>query len=200
MVLLAVIVRLIFLYFTLKGYQTDAKLKGVSNQILGIEKDNNLDSREKRHQITSLMRSNGINPLVEIYSVIGQLAFIGILYQIVQYGIHPEGFKQLYSFIPNPGQVNTIFFGFDVSRPSFLLSALAGGILFVEQLWEYEDKKDIPEATFSSKWYPLLLPIGTFILLVFLPATKAVFVITSIIFSLGIRLMITLGRGKPEST
>jgi hypothetical protein len=165
-----------------------------------IEDNIHLSSREKRAKITEILKQKGVNPVSEIYSLFGQLIFLAILYQVVQQGITPDGYDQLYSFIKNPqGSVDTIFFGIDVAHASLTYGLIAAGLLFVEQLWEYESKKNIPEATFSERWYPLLLPIFTFILLMLLPATKAVFLITSILFSLGIRLMFTLGKAGKES-
>ncbi len=193
-VILALIVRLVFFPLTLKGYDTDKLLEEASSQIRQIEADQSLDSKTKRERITQLMKTKGINPLAEIFSLLGQLIFLMILYQIVQQGLHPP-YEKLYNFIPKPNDIDTVFFGFDISKPgNFVLSAIAGLILFAEQVWEYEAKKDIPEATFSGRWYPLLLPIATFILLMLLPATKAIFLAVSILFSIGVRLMFTLGK------
>jgi len=193
-VLLALLVRIIFFPLTLKGYQTDAKLEEASTQIKKIEENNNIDSKEKRRQITELLKTKGINPISEIVSLVGQLVFLAVLYQIVQSGLHPP-YQNIYSFVPKPSDIETKFYGIDISQSGNLFwSGSAAAVLFVEQLWEYEAKKNIPEATFSGRWYPLLLPIATFILLLLLPATKAIFLAVSVLFSLGVRLMYTLGR------
>lgn len=196
-VMLSLIVRIVLLPFTLKGYQTDKLLEGAAPQVREIEENFHLSTREKRQKITEILKQKGINPTAEIYSLFAQILFLGVLYQVVQNGITPGGYNQIYSFISHPnGSLNTVFFGIDVSHTNILFSLIAGILLFVEQIWEYESKKNIPEATFSERWYPLLLPIFTFILLMLLPATKAVFLITSITFSLGIRLMFTLGKAS----
>lgn len=194
-VLLSLLVRLVFVPLTIKGYSTDKKLENLTPRLNEIEGDNNLNPKEKRSKITEIMRQNGINPIAEIVSLLGQLLFLLILYQVVQHGIEPP-FTDLYGFIHNPQHVNTIFFfGHDVAKAyDTLYCTIAAGLLFVEQVWEFESKKNIPEATLSGRWYPLLLPIFTFILLMVLPATKAVFIATSVLFSLGIRFMYTLGR------
>ncbi len=200
-VMLALLVRLCFLPLTLKGYKTDTLLEEVSDQIREIENSPQLDSREKRSQTTALLKSKGINPTSEIISLFGQIIFLFVLFQIVQHGITPSGYDQLYDFVTPPvGDVNTMFFGYDVSQPfNFVFCLIAAVLLFIEQVWEYEAKKNIPQATFSERWYPLLLPIFTFILLMILPATKAVFLIVSILFSLGVRLMFTLGRSGKKT-
>ncbi|HSX57917.1 MAG TPA: YidC/Oxa1 family membrane protein insertase [Candidatus Saccharimonadales bacterium] len=201
MVMLALIVRLLMLPLTLRGYRTDHLLEESARDLREMENDTNLAPQEKRNKITAYLRAKGINPTSEIISVIAQLLFLAVLYQVVQHGITPEGYNMLYSFVKHPiGDLNTVFFfNVNVATRSVLYSAIAAALLFVEQLWEYESKKNIPEATFSERWYPLLLPIFTFILLVFLPATKAVFLGTSILFSLGVRTMFTLGSiGKSK--
>lgn len=198
-VMLALIVRLLLLPFTLKGYYTDKLLEESAPKVRAIEEELHLSSREKREKITAIIKEKGINPLAEIYSLFGQILFLAVLYQVVQQGITPSGYDQLYSFIATPeNNIDTIFFRIDIAHPNFIYSLIAGVMLFVEQIWEYESKKNIPEATFSERWYPLLLPIFTFILLMLLPATKAIFLITSILFSLGIRLMFTLGKASKE--
>lgn len=201
MVMLALIIRLCLLPLTLKGYRTDALLESLAPKVREIEANIHLSTREQRDKITELMKQAGINPASEIISVVLQLAFLAVLYQVVQHGITPDGYDKIYSFVSHPDEsLNTIFiFGVEVSQRSVLYSLITAGLLFVEQVWEYESKKNIPEATFSERWYPLLLPIFTFILLVFLPATKAVFLATSILFSLGVRLMYTLGKSNKGS-
>jgi hypothetical protein len=112
----------------------------------------------------------------------------------VQSGLHNDT-GIIYRFIPHPVfPLETNFLGIDISHTSFLLSLLSSGILFLELVWEYEDKKNIAESSFSGRWYPLLLPIATFILLMLVPATKAIFLIVSVLFSLVIRSLVTLAR------
>lgn len=197
-IVLALIVRILFLPFTLGGFKTDNLLAETAPILKQIEDDNSLDSRQKRQKISAFLKSKGINPLSEIFSLFGQIIFLAILYQIVQDGLHPP-YTDLYGFVPKPNDIQTNFYGVDISKAGNLIySAGAAGILFIEQLWEYEDKKDIPEATFSGRWYPLLLPTATFILLMLLPATKALFLAVSVLFSLGIRLMVTLARSSKK--
>lgn len=198
-IILALIVRLLLLPFTLKGYHTDNLLASLSSKVKEIEENIHFSAREKRQKITEILKEKGINPTSEIFSLFAQILFLGLLYQVVQQGITPNGYDQIYSFIGKPeGSVKTIFFGIDVAFSSFVFSAITAVLLFIEQVWEYESKKNIPEATFSERWFPLLLPIFTFILLMLLPATKALFLMTSILFSLGVRTMFTLGKASKD--
>ncbi|MDP2671465.1 MAG: YidC/Oxa1 family membrane protein insertase [bacterium] len=193
MIGLAILIRFLFIIFTLRGLRTDEIIKQVEPQIKEIEKDTYLSSQEQRAKIMDLLRSKGINPYTEIYSIVAQVGFLAVNYQVIQYGLKPSGFHNLYSFVHHPESINSVFFGFDLVRSSLVLSAFAALLLFVEQVWEYAEKKEIPTA-FSERWFPLLLASGTFILLYILPSAKAVFIATSVLFSLALKTTVRLAR------
>lgn len=182
---------------SIRGYRTDRILDRIAPQIEGIEYDERISSRERREKLSHLLKSKNIDMYAEIWSLLGQVGFLVVLYQIVTVGIKPEGFHAIYSFIPHPSFVNTEFFGIDISKPSALLSVIAALALFVDLSWEYLTKRRIPYRRFSERWFPLLLPVFTYIILILLPATKALFIFTSVVFSLVLRLIIDLAlRGK----
>ncbi len=195
---LAIFIRLLFLYFSIRGYKTDAILESLAPQISAIENDSILTGKQKRDQITLLLKGKAIDPMAEIWAVLAQLIFLIGLYQVIQNGFGEKQTDLLYSFVQHPEQFNSEFYGFDLVQTNGLLSAIAAGILFLELVLEYNSKKDIPRSTVSEKWFPLLLPIFTFILLVILPATKALFIITSVLFSLILRGVITLALGSKK--
>jgi membrane protein insertase Oxa1/YidC/SpoIIIJ len=194
MVGLALLIRFLFIAFTVRGLRTDRILKELEPQVAAIEADHYTPAQEKRGKIINLIKSKGINPYTEIYTFLGQVAFLAINYKVIQ-DFNPSGFDNLYSFVYRPEQVNTIFFGIDLLQSSMMLSAIAAGLLMIEQIWEYTEKKDFPTA-FSERWFPLLLAGVTFILLVILPSAKAVFVATSVLFSLCLKAVITLAKPK----
>jgi membrane protein insertase Oxa1/YidC/SpoIIIJ len=196
---LAIFIRLLFLYFSVKGYRTDAILESLAPQTRAIESDKYLSSREKRAKITELLKSKSINPYAEIWALAAQIIFLIGLYQVIQNGFNGGQDDLLYSFVKHPEAFNTVFYGIDLVKPSVLLSATAAGILFLELVLEYNAKKDVPRSTVSERWFPVFIPLGTFMLLVILPATKALFVITSVIFSLVLRSVIGMALSGQKS-
>lgn len=191
-VALATFVRLLFLYFSIRGFRTDRILDSLAPQIRTIEENEDLTSREKRLELARLVKSRNIDLYAEIWSLLGQVGFLVVLYQVVQVGLKPSGFRDLYSFIPHPANINSEFFGIDILHTSFGLSAVAAIVLFIEQIWEYASKKSLAYGRFSERWLPLLFPLFTFIILLILPATKALFILTSVIFSLILRVIIAV--------
>lgn len=195
---LAVFIRLLFLYFSIKGYKTDAILESLAPQLKAVEQDVSLSPRERRERVSAILRGKSIDPWAEIWAVLAQVLFLIGLYQIIQ-NFGKTQTNLLYPFIHHPEVFNTDFFGFNLVHTSIFLSFLAALIFFVELVMEYNSKKDIPRSTVSEKWYPILIPMFTFLLLVILPATKALFIITSVLFSLVLRGVISLAlASKPK--
>lgn len=192
---LAVLIRFVFLYFTLLGYKHEEQLAEIKPAIEKIENDASLSSREKLERVTNVTKPFGINPSITSIPLFAQIIFLGVLYQIIQVGIYQDGFGNLYSFVSAPEKINTVFFGFELARPDIILAAIAAGVLLLERVWEYNQRKDISK-TFAQKWDPLIWPAGTFLVLLILPSAKAIFLMTSVVFSFVIKGIIHGSRPK----
>lgn len=193
---IAILIRFAFLYFTLRGYEQDKILEKIKPEIDKIEEDSKLTSKQKYQKIAALTKPHGINPALESVPIFAQVIFLIGLYQILQVGIQASGYGNLYSFVKVPESINTMFLGFDLSSNFVLIPSLvAAGVMFLERLWEYNEKKAVGDQSLSQRWDPLILPALSFIILfVFLPSAKAVFVTTSVSFSLGIKAIMHLGK------
>lgn len=193
---IAILIRFIFLYFTLRGYKQDKILEKVKPQLEQIEEDPKLTSREKYQKIAQLTKPHGINPFNESVPIFAQAIFLIGLYQILQVGIVPSGYGNLYSFVATPETINTIFLGFSLTNPALTLSLVAAGTMLIERVWEYNERKESGLISLSQRWDPLILPGLTFIILMFLPSAKAVFVATSVSFSLVIKAIMHMGAPR----
>jgi len=192
---LAILIRFLFLYFTLLGYKHDEQLEEVQPLIEKIEGDKTLATREKIAKISAITKPFGINPFLISLPLFAQIIFLGVLYQIIQGGIYTPGNHDLYSFVKFPGPLNTQFFGFNLAHRSLVLSAAGGFFLFLERVWEYNRRKKAAE-NFSQKWDPLIWPLSTFIILMILPSAKAIFVMASVAFSFIITGIVRASRPK----
>jgi len=192
---IAILIRFIFLYFTLLGYKHDQQLVEVKPLIEKIESNTSLSSREKMDRVSALLRPHGINPFLTSIPLFAQIIFLAVLYQIIQGGIYTPGLHNLYPFVAAPSTLNTLFFGFNLAKTNLLLSAFAAASLFLERVWEYNEHKEVTRLTLSQRWDPLIWPAGTFIILTVLPSAKAIFLMTSVAFSMTIKGIFHLSRG-----
>lgn len=197
---IAIFIRVAFLHFTLRGFKTDLILESVSPYFKKIEEEEKHNPKERRKRITQLLKGKDINVYSEVYTILAQFLFLIVLYQVFQVGLKFEGRELLYDFVPHPKVFFTTFAGIDLARGSFILSFSAAFILFLEQVWEYNAKKNIKRIKFSEKWFPLLLGVVTYILLSVLPSAKALFILVSVLFSILLRLVITISRSRASRT
>lgn len=196
---ISILIRFIFLPFTLRSHEQDKILEKVKPQIDRIEEDKYITSREKYKKIAEITKPYGINPFLESIPIFVQVIFLIALYQILQFGIDPSGYHNLYSFVTPPEFINTSFFWFDMQDTFVVIPALvAAGIMFIERTIEYNEKKEVGLESISQKWDPLILPAITFIILLFLPSAKAIFISTSLAFSLAITLIMRMSRTKTK--
>jgi len=191
---LAILIRFIFLYFTLLGYKHDQQLIEVKPLINMIESDQTLSGREKIEKVSAILKPHGIDPFLVSIPLFAQVIFLGVLYQIIQIGINSNGFHNLYSFVGRPSSINIMFLGINMAKSSLILAFAAAIFLFIERFLEYNEHKDIVRSTLSQRWDPLIWPAGTFIILLLLPSAKAVFLITSVAFSLSIKSIFHLTK------
>jgi len=194
---LAILIRFLFLYFTLLGYKHDEQLAEVNPLIEKIEGDKSLSSREKIAKVSAITNPFGINLFLVSVPLFAQIIFLGVLYQIIQGGIYQPGLGDLYSFVKFPGPLNTQFFGFNLAHRNLVLPAAAAFFFFLERVWEYNQRRKISES-FSQKWDPLIWPASTFIILMILPSAKAIFVMASVAFSFTIDGIVRIS--KPKAT
>ncbi len=198
---LALLIRLLFLNSTFRGYQTDRVIEEIGPELQRIEDAEKYDRREKRRRITELLKGKEINLYHEFYVLFAQIVFLIILYAVFQYGFNPEGLNLLYKGVEHPEVVNTVFYGINLAKPSFYLSFIAAALLFIQLVWEYNQKKSFTGLTFSERWFPLLLSLFTYILLVILPSAKSLFIGVSVLFSLILKIIITMaGRRGNQIT
>ena len=134
---IAILIRFVFLPFTLRSHEQDKILEKVKPEIDKIEEDSRLTSREKYKKISEITKPYGINPFYESIPIFVQVIFLIALYQILQVGINPSGYGNLYSFVTPPESINTSFFWFDMQQNFVVIPALiAAGLVCIERRWE----------------------------------------------------------------
>ena len=113
-----------------------------------------------------------------------------MLYRIFKTGLEGEDFHLLYSFMPEVRQpINLMFLGkFDLSQTNSTLNILQSLAIFViEGLHMIFTPSKISRRQFLQ--LAIFLPIVSFFVFMLLPAGKKVFIITSILFSIGVLLV-----------
>jgi YidC/Oxa1 family membrane protein insertase len=93
-------------------------------------KDN---KEEQAKAMMALYKENKVSPLSSCLPLLIQLPLFIALYRVLSAGLKSQHFDQLYAFVPNPGTISTLAFGFlDLSKASIVVAILAAGAQFLQ--------------------------------------------------------------------
>lgn len=181
-IILTVLLRIFLLPFSIlteKGKFTAEELR---KDIQQINKDYAGDPVRKKIAIRQAMKVKKIRPWAKTIALAAQGVVLFLLYQVFIGGINTqEKLHQIYPFIQAPDFINTNFLWLNLAKNDFILSLLVGIYLFSGILFEryiHNLKPSRKEQIFS-----LFFPIFCFAFLYYLPSAKALFVLTSMVFS-----------------
>ncbi len=116
--------------------------KSLHSQRAMLELQPKLDEVKRKHKdnkeeqakaMMAVYASEKVSPFSSCLPLLIQLPlFIG-LYQALRTGLASQSFDQLYSFVPNPGHVSTVAFGFlDLSKASIIVAILAAAAQYFQ--------------------------------------------------------------------
>lgn len=156
------------------------------------------DSVMMKQEIRKIMKKHKISPWAKVVTLAIQFLVLVLLYQVFVRGITGERIAHiLYPFIELPGQINVIFYGFDIgARHDTLWAGICALYLFINIMFDQRGKKwSQGEAVFL-----FLFPLFTFYILWLLPMVKSLFILTSMLFSSIIEIIVRLFfSGKKEA-
>jgi YidC/Oxa1 family membrane protein insertase len=183
-VYLTVVLRMALLPFTLVGERASALNQGIQDEIARLEKDFHNDPVQKKQEIRRVLRTRRVSPWSKAVVLGMQGLVLVLLYQVFIQGVAGERVLQvLYTSVDFPGNINTIFYGFDLAaRHDYFWSGLVTIILMLEIYLSLHARKGNLER--SDLAYFILFPASVFIVLWILPMVKALFILTSILFSI----------------
>lgn len=181
---LALLVRIALLPASLVGSASARKVDELKPQ---LERLRRMPEVGRRRSLTKdLLKRHRINIYATALVLFAQVVFLAILFQVFQSGLHHDPAELAYFDVIGP--INTTFFGtFDLAGRNWWLPLIASGALYV-LLWLTTPEPE-PGAKLSDVWYVIILPIFVFGVLLLLPAAKSLFILTSILFSIGFYLV-----------
>ncbi len=178
---IALLVRIALLPVSLSGTRSSRKVQQLQPQ---LQKYAKMPEAGRRRELTrDLLRRNHVNVYATAIVLGVQLLFMALLYQVFQSGLHQDPSQLAYFEVSGP--IDTTFFGlFDLAAKNWWLPLITAITLYA--LLSLNTPEPEPGAKLSDVWYVIALPLFVFIVLLFLPASKSLFMLTSILFSIAL--------------
>jgi YidC/Oxa1 family membrane protein insertase len=133
-IILTCLVKIILFPVSKNATKTQLKMKAFEPELAKIKEDYGNNREEFARKTLDFYKKNELNPFASFFLILIQLPIIFALAWIFYSGGLPKiDSTLLYSFVPSPSTIDTIFLGIiDVSKRSFVLSVLAGLAQFIQ--------------------------------------------------------------------
>ncbi|MBI5793741.1 membrane protein insertase YidC [Candidatus Uhrbacteria bacterium] len=130
---LTVLIKLILWPFMTTSLRSQKALQELQPKIDALKAQHGENKETLAKAMMELYQKEKVNPLSSCLPIIIQLPILIALYRVLLGGFAPETLGQLYSFVHNPGTINTLFLGtIDLSHKSTYLAILAGYFQFMQ--------------------------------------------------------------------
>lgn len=200
-ILLTIIIRLLLYPLNDKALRSQKVMQDLQPDIKAVQEKYKNDKEGQAKAMMELYRVKKINPFSGCLMLLIQLPILIALYWVFIAGLDPEKSINLYSFIPNPGAINTMFLGFlDLSKNSPLLAILTGVSQFLhsrmvmhkQDAGAKDQKKDAQSDMMRMMRLQMLYFFPVFIVIIAwnFPAGLPLYWLTMTVFSVGQQYLI----------
>jgi YidC/Oxa1 family membrane protein insertase len=204
---LTVIIRVVLYPLMLKSIRSQKMLSELQPKIQEIQQRTKNDKEKQAREMMQLYQKEKINPLGGCLPLLLQLPILIALYRVFWHGMEPEALNLLYSFVPNPGEINPVFLGLvNLAEASLPLAFLAGIAQFFQTKMLMPKQKPAPKgdqmAQFSGMMQKQMLyffPVFTVLILWKLPAAIGIYWIVTALFSIGQQYLILKPREQKNA-
>ncbi len=132
-VIITLLIKVLLYPSTKKSIIAQRSLQELQPKLEELKKQYKDNQQTLAQETMKMYKEHKVNPLGSCLPILIQLPIFLALYWVFRDGLTSDNFEQLYSFIPNPGHINSMSFGiFDLSKPSIVLAVLAGGAQFLQ--------------------------------------------------------------------
>lgn len=182
-IVFSLVIRVLLFPLTIAGERSEKEKRKITEEVNALKKTYSHDSIKMKAEIRRVMRTNTRIVLATTANLLIQILIIIMLYRIFTTGLEGRDFHLLYSFMPQVTHVNLLFLGkYDLSHTNSTLNLIQSLMIFIVELL-IALRSALPVSRRDIFMMQFILPIGSYLIFMFMPAGKKVFIITSLVFS-----------------
>jgi len=186
-IVLTIIIRLILVPSSLKASRAQVRMRNLQPEIQKLQAKYKDDKQKQSQALMEFYKVNKINPLGSCLPLLIQFPILIVLYYVFINGLNTSHFDLLYSFMPRPEFINTMFFGLDLAKPDrWIMPVIAGVLQYFQtrQLMPATKSGTQDTQTMISKQMMYLMPLFTVIIAGRLPAALPLYWIITTLFGI----------------
>lgn len=187
-ILVTIAIRIILAPFMHKSLKGQKEMSVLQPKISALREKHKDDKTEQTKAITELYKEHNINPFSSCLPLLIQLPILIALYQVFAKALKGN-LEGLYSFVHNPGVLNSTLFGWvDLAHPNIIFAILAGLVQFW-QSWMITKSQNTEgmDPTMKAMSIPTMyvLPLVSIYIAWKLPAGLPLYWIVTTLFAIG---------------
>lgn len=186
---LTVLIRLVLVPVFQKSLRSQRELQQLQPQLGALKEKYKDDKQAQTKAIMEFYQQNKVNPFSSCLPLLIQLPILIALYRVMLTGLNGAVTADLYSFVADPGDINTDFFGLvELSKPNFVFAFLAGAFQFLQSKMMVGKNQAGPATDKTARMMNMQLtyfmPIVTVVIAATLPAGLGLYWIMTTLFAI----------------
>jgi YidC/Oxa1 family membrane protein insertase len=199
---LTVIIRIILLPSSLNASRQQRHMQLLQPQLSALQEKYKGDKQKQAEVLAQFYKDNKVNPLGSCLPLLIQLPILIVLYQVFIHGLDMSRFSLLYSWVPRPSSIQTMFLGLNLAKPDRFILPVIAGLLQFYQGYQIQPKTEAgkqPEmAQMVSKQMLYMMPLFTILIAGRFPAALPLYWIITTLFAIGQQWWINRENPKLE--
>lgn len=132
-VVLTLVIRIILYPLTQKSLASQKALQNIQPKIKEIQAKHKDDKQAQAKELMAIYSKEKVSPFSSFWTLLIQLPILIALYQVLIKGLGTAEITGLYSFIYNPGHLNSMSFGvLNLANKNLILAVLSGIAQFIQ--------------------------------------------------------------------
>lgn len=197
-IIVTIIVKLIIMPLTVSALRTSRAMQAIQPEFKALQEKYKDDKETQAKETFALYKKYKINPFSSIFAMLIQLPVVIALYWVFRQELAAVDTSLLYSFVPAPEVLSTLFLGFfTLTSHNIILSVIAAGTQFLQAKYAMpvpEAKEGSSASEQFSRSMALqmryMLPILIGFIAYISPGAIALYFITTALFTLAQELLI----------
>jgi len=182
-----------------RALKSQKALQSLQPKIDELKKQHAGNKEVMTKEMMALYKQEKINPLSSCLPLLIQLPFLWAIFRVFRDELGGQISGLIYSFIHNPGQLNSLAFSLlDFSKPNIPLAILAGAAQFVQAKMlpmakpaiKSDGSKDENMAAMMNKQMVYIFPVLTVVICLSLPSGLAFYWFLTTLLTIGQQMLV----------
>lgn len=185
---LTILIRLVLYPIFYRGLKGQSLMQKIQPEIQKAQEQNKGNREAQATAVMEIYKKNKVNPFGPFFYLLLQLPILIAVYRLFAAGFNTTTLSQLYSFVPAPTQINTLFLGMmDLSKPNLIIVALAVISQYIQgkmALPQVQAGQPQAKTAAMSKYMVYMGPLLTLIILPRFSSAIGLYWLTTSVFSI----------------